>query len=325
MKMVITYQLDEAGRRASLRANGDGRVHQVLLVEATPELLGAAIAVDEDGSASYDLSSWRHEGVAGVYISNHAYSDVVRDPVAEVMREEERRSGLLAREAAAAAGQLSVLPEGFRWSGAASAVGWFDFSKVGNTLRGKLLGMFQRRAEGSRSTSATCFFQVEIAESCVVKDEDLLVTAKPGDVVNINYGSKTNQWGSLIGEMNRGAEYEVIVQVLSERTPAFGGLKLRDVTLSYKEIKPADPGARTSSGPEEAQVRELDAMVEQSKQVIGAQVANVESVIASLAKITWKRLNLLDRTRLTGAVNALHEVVGSLKQADVFRDPSSPS
>jgi hypothetical protein len=162
MKIVkVTYQLDEAGRRASLRAGGDGRVHQVLLVEATPELLGA-VAVDEDGSASYDLSSWRHEGVAGVYCTNRSYSDVVRDPVAEVMREEKRRAGLLALEASKVVRQhVAIIPEGFHRSGSAKAVGWFNFSKVGNTLRGRLLGSYERpdshRIKGSGATSSFSF------------------------------------------------------------------------------------------------------------------------------------------------------------------------
>jgi hypothetical protein len=132
-------------------------------------------------------------------------------------------------------------PEGFQRSGSANAVGWFNMAKIGNTLRGTLIGMFERKDKLRAETGTSNFFQVRISQECEVRadrgDDAAMVMAKTGDVVNINYGPKTKPWETLIGDLKRGAEYEVIGCIIGAKAKLEGGRTMHNFDVYQKMVR----------------------------------------------------------------------------------------
>jgi hypothetical protein len=158
---------------------------------------------------------------------------------------------------------------------------------------------------------------VELAEPCEVKDAELLATANPGDVVNVNDNLKTHPWRELAEEIKWGAEYDVIAHVAGEKIPLPGGVKGHDLDVGHKAVRPAmsDTRAEVEVAKLREEARELGETVVRLKEVIGAQAVNVASVIESIRTIDRDRLKVLDRTRLTGVGNALCEIARYLSTA----------
>ena len=131
-------------------------------------------------------------------------------------------------------------PEGFQRSGSANAVGWFNMAKPGNTLHGVLVGMFSRK-DKLREDGTSNFFQVTVSQECEVRsergDEAKMVMAKPGDVVNVNYGPKTKPWADLVGDLKRGAVYEVIGCIIGGKVKLDGGRTMHNFDVYQKMIK----------------------------------------------------------------------------------------
>ena len=130
-------------------------------------------------------------------------------------------------------------PEGFRRSGTANAVGWFNQAKGGNLLRGKLLGMFTRKDQ-LRPEGTSNFFQVQVSEPCEVRaergDDATMVTCKAGDVVNVNYGPKTKPWADYSSDIKRGAEIEVIAHANGRKIKIGGGRSMHDIDVFEKVL-----------------------------------------------------------------------------------------
>lgn len=131
-------------------------------------------------------------------------------------------------------------PEGFQRSGSANAVGWFHMGKVGNTLRGTLIGMF-KRPDQLRESKESDFFQVLISQPCEVRaergEDAKLIQANAGDVVNVNYGPKTKPWATLIGDIKRGAEYEVLGCIVGNKVKLNGGKNMHNFDVYQKMVR----------------------------------------------------------------------------------------
>jgi hypothetical protein len=131
-------------------------------------------------------------------------------------------------------------PEGFQRSGSASAVGWFNPLKAGNTLRGTLIGMFKKPDMFAQGKQVD-FFQVQVSQACEVRadrgEESHMLEAKPGDVVNINYGPKTKNWELLTGDIKRGAVYEVLATVIGDKVKLAGNRKMHNVDVFQKCVR----------------------------------------------------------------------------------------
>ncbi len=140
------------------------------------------------------------------------------------------------------------LPEGFQLSGSDNAVGWFNMQKIGNTLRGRLIGMFER-PDSLRPTGKSNFFQVQISQVCEVRadrgEDAALIEAKVGDVVNVNYGPKTKNWEALVGDIKRGAKYEVIGCVVGEKVKLGQGRQMHNFKVGEKMIAPPQSSAES--------------------------------------------------------------------------------
>lgn len=140
------------------------------------------------------------------------------------------------------------LPEGFQLSGSDNAVGWFNQQKIGNTLRGSLIGMFER-PDQLRKEGTSKFFQVRVSQPCEVRadrgDDATMVEAKAGDVVNVNYGPKTKNWEDLVADIKRGAEYEVIGCIVGDKVKLSGGRNMHNLKVGERLVRP--PRASTES------------------------------------------------------------------------------
>jgi hypothetical protein len=140
------------------------------------------------------------------------------------------------------------VPEGFQRSGSANAVGWFNMGKLGNTLRGILIGQFKRKDQ-LRAEGTSDFFQVQIKEPCEVRSERgedaKMIQANPGDVVNVNYGPKTKGWESLMGDIKRGAEYEVFGRIIGTKVKLQAGKTMHNFDVFHKMI--SAPSAEVES------------------------------------------------------------------------------
>lgn len=126
----------------------------------------------------------------------------------------------------------AAVPEGFVLSGSRNAVGWFNQSKIGNSCRGFLIGMFTR-PDPLKNTAdklgESDFFQVELTEPCEVRADTgasaHMIEAKAGDVVNVNFGPKTKPWKDLVAKIDQGASYEVFARVIGDKVKIAGGAK----------------------------------------------------------------------------------------------------
>lgn len=135
----------------------------------------------------------------------------------------------------------ALAPEGFRRTGTANAVGWFNMSKVGNVLSGKLLGIYTRKDQ-LRPDGMSKFFQVQINQDCEVRvergEDARLEVAKPGQVVNVNYGPKTKGWEVYNADIRRGAEYEVWASVVGEKVKIGGGRSMHQLEAFDRMVRP---------------------------------------------------------------------------------------
>ena len=134
-----------------------------------------------------------------------------------------------------------AVPEGFKRSGSANAVGWFNQGKIGNILSGKLLGMFTRK-DGLRPDGTSNFFQVQVDQVCEVRvergDDAHMVEAKAGDVVNVNYGPKTKPWENYVQDINHGAVYEVKGVIAGSKIKIGQGRSLHNFDVYDKMVTP---------------------------------------------------------------------------------------
>jgi hypothetical protein len=140
--------------------------------------------------------------------------------------------------------------DGFQRSGSAAAVGWFNMAKIGNTLRGKLTGMYTRK-DGLREEGSSKFFQVQLDVACEVRaergEEAKFITANPGDFVNVNYGPKTKPWENFIASIENGAVYLVKGTILGEKVKIGTGRKMHNFETMHKMVTP--PREHSSSDP----------------------------------------------------------------------------
>jgi hypothetical protein len=155
------------------------------------------------------------------------------------------------------------LPEGFVLSGSRNGVGWYNQSKPGNVVRGLLIGKFTRpdplkNDKEKGIVGESDFFQVEITQECEVRAESgkdaHMIMAKPGDVVNVNYGPKTKPWAALCDKIDQGASYEVFAVVAGDKLPIAGGSKkMHNILAGSKQISaPQATGAEAGAATDDA-------------------------------------------------------------------------
>jgi len=147
--------------------------------------------------------------------------------------------------------QASEAPEGFRRSGTAAAVGWFDHNLVGNVLKGELLGIYERPDELRREQGGISkFFQVKVDTECQVRaergEDAKMVTANPGDVVNVNYGPKTKPWEVYSGDIRRGAVVEVYGVIRGDKVKLSKGRKMHNFDCFDRVVRPPQAPADES-------------------------------------------------------------------------------
>jgi len=128
-------------------------------------------------------------------------------------------------------------PEGFRRLGSVANAGWFDMKTIGNTLKGVLEGMYERK-DDLNPKKVSNFFQVRIGTDCQVRmgraEDAQIVTAKAGDYVNLNHGPKTKDLEKLIADINLGAVYEVFGVVAGEKIKLTGGRTMHNFEVFTK-------------------------------------------------------------------------------------------
>jgi hypothetical protein len=135
---------------------------------------------------------------------------------------------------------MARAPEGFRRLGSVANAGWFNMKKIGNTVRGTLAGMYERKDDLNPAKKSN-FFQIQLTEECEVRmgrgEEASLSTAKPGDYVNLNYGPKTKDLVQCLPQLLQGAEFEVWGSVLGEKIKLQGGRLMHNFDLFTKMTK----------------------------------------------------------------------------------------
>jgi hypothetical protein len=136
--------------------------------------------------------------------------------------------------------------EGLGPTGPQHSVGWFDMSKIGNVLRGRLLGQYQRR-DDLRAGGFSTFYQVLLSAPClarVERGEDARVkTAITGEVVNVNHGPSFRAWEGFAAQMMDGAIYEVQVEVAGEKIDLGQGKRMHNLNLSHVCSRPPEKPA----------------------------------------------------------------------------------
>lgn len=145
----------------------------------------------------------------------------------------------MARNQTAEAPVAVSIPEGFKRSGSANAVGWFNQAKIGNILSGRLLGMFTRKDQ-LRPDGTSNFFQVQVDQPCEARaergEDAKMVDAKAGDVVNVNYGPKTKPWENFENNIQRGAVYQVYGVIAGSKLKIGGGRTMHNFDTYDKMI-----------------------------------------------------------------------------------------
>lgn len=140
--------------------------------------------------------------------------------------------------AAAANGAIST-PRGMARVGSVANAPWWHL-KNGNALYGKLLNIYERPDERAKSGKSK-FFQVELCQysdpdSGEVRDSYFDASgdrptevrigrgkgatfeqAKPGTIINLNYGPKTKDFEPFIEQIMRGAEFMVLCVINGEK------------------------------------------------------------------------------------------------------------
>lgn len=154
------------------------------------------------------------------------------------------------------------IPEGFKRSGSANAVGWFNQGKIGNILSGRLLGMFTRKDPMRSEQGGTSnFFQVQIDQDCEVRaergEDAKMLPAKAGDVVNVNYGPKTKPWENFANNIQNGAVYQVYGAIIGGKIKIGGGRTMHNFDTYDKMISPP---VSTDEGDFDGGAEETDAV-----------------------------------------------------------------
>ena len=156
-------------------------------------------------------------------------------------------------EVSQSTGPMAAPPDGFQRSGSAIATGWFNHSLVGNTLYGVLIGVFEAPSK-LRTDGTAKFFQVELKHPCQVRvdrgEDAKMVDAKPGEIINVNYGPKTKSWETLVSDIKRGAVYEVWGQIIGAKVKLAGGRTMHafDTRQKMVEAPVADDDAADFDG-----------------------------------------------------------------------------
>jgi hypothetical protein len=132
-------------------------------------------------------------------------------------------------------------PEGFQRSGTAIATGWFNMGLIGNELSGQLLGLYSRK-DKLRTEGTSQFFQVQIDKECQVRiergEDAKMAVAKPGEIVNVNFGPKTKPWADLIPDIRRGAEYAVYGKIAGSKLKLDGGRTMHAFDTFQRMVRP---------------------------------------------------------------------------------------
>ena len=131
------------------------------------------------------------------------------------------------------------VPDGFRRLGSVTAECWFAL-KVGNSLRGKLLGLFDRADPRNKKTGRSEFFQVELLDPTECRygkgEKATFKTAPVGTVVNLNCNTKSEVLKDLIADIKRHAEYEIFVRC-NKKIDLNNGNTMWDMTVGEKLLK----------------------------------------------------------------------------------------
>jgi hypothetical protein len=148
---------------------------------------------------------------------------------------------------------LARAPEGMARIGSVANAPWFNL-RNGNVLYGKLINVFERPDERSK-TGKSKFFQVETMEysdpvtgeviACEVRegrgDDAATANVEPGTIVNLNYGPKTKDLEPFVKEILQGAEYVVCCIVNGEKFKIKNGQTMWPVETFAKQTKAATP------------------------------------------------------------------------------------
>jgi hypothetical protein len=136
--------------------------------------------------------------------------------------------------------QTVKAPDGFQRLGSVANAGWFDMSTIGNTLSGKLEGMFEMKT-ALRKEGTQQFFQVQVDAPCKVRmgsgEDAEVVEAAPGDFVNVNYGPKTKLLEKFLPEIAQGAVYVVWGTIAGAKIKLQGGKSMHDFEVFAKRTK----------------------------------------------------------------------------------------
>ena len=149
-----------------------------------------------------------------------------------------RRQTTPAQETQLPAG-LARAPEGFRRMGSVTAACWFALTE-GNTIQGKLLGLYERDDKRNKVTGKSEFFQVLLTAPTLghfgtgEKAEDK--EAEAGLVVNLNCNTKTEIFKTLIPDINNGAEYDIYA-VVNKKVDLKNGNTMWDIETFSSQTK----------------------------------------------------------------------------------------
>lgn len=169
--------------------------------------------------------------------------------------------------AAAVNGQSMSAPSGMvRTSSVANAPWWH--LKEGNALYGRLLNMYTRPDERSKSGKSN-FFQIELLDwvdkesgevygyyfdtknGVEVPTEVRIGRGKgatfeqvpAGSIINVNYGPKTKDWEPLIQDIYRGAEYRVLALITGPKFEIRNAQTMWPIDTFHEQITPPRPVA----------------------------------------------------------------------------------
>jgi len=143
---------------------------------------------------------------------------------------------------------MARAPEGFRRMGSVTAECWFALEE-GNSIRGKLLGIYDRADPRNKKTGRSEFYQVELSEPTLCRygtgEKAEIKTAPAGTIVNLNCNTKTEVLKELIPDIVRGAEFEIHV-FCGKKLELKNGNTMWNMVPSSKLLK----GIKVADGPD---------------------------------------------------------------------------
>lgn len=129
-------------------------------------------------------------------------------------------------------------PAGMMRVGSVANAPWWDI-KNGNTLFGKLINVFSRPDERSK-TGKSKFFQIELLRGTDVRygrgKEAKPGRAEAGAVVNLNHGPKTKDLENYIPDILQGAQYNVWCKVDGEKFDIGKGQTMWPLDVRAKQV-----------------------------------------------------------------------------------------